>query len=454
MAKLGAKVDDNSLIKLTKEDLVELGIEMGPRVMILDLIQVITSTTLQPQDIIARNKSPVLSHEPVCGSSSALPCVSPDVQMIKETLENAPGFYSTLYNELYDNKIPDINKIRQMTRILCNRWFYQNMIEHHRYPTMHEKWNLAKSILVAFPQLEGTRRMPEAPKESAFFWKNGGNLRGAHTGLIETRTNNMRKDLPREKRKFTRDKDLVIMAAVDDDIVEKAELCAAISAVTENVRRIGELMESTFYYHKYLLKTGATFSDIISVFPHLLSFVGDMIQQAFSRLNTTQEGSVAATLKRCCLISNTTFAEVEDKYIRGALRALVFLTARGTKRETTDKMLSAAEIVAAPLIKWVEEDEWAELQHKSEGPILICIAEKFKAGRYVIMIDETHHVEIATSEKAVEIFFKSFTVFNIKPNSCQAKIIDLIELCVFKTIKYSSRNRVNDLCNALSQLND
>ncbi|XP_055525533.1 uncharacterized protein LOC129718622 [Wyeomyia smithii] len=190
---------------------------------------------------------------------------------------------------------------------------------------MHEKWNLAKSILGTFPQLEGTRRMPEAPKESAFFWKNGGNLRGAHTGLIETRTNNMRKDLPREKRKFTRDKDLVIMAAVDDDIVEKAELCAAISAVTENVRRIGELMESTFYYHKYLLTTRATFSDIISVFPHLLSFEGDM------------------------------------------------------------------------------EDEWAELQHKSEGPILICIAEIFKAGRYVIMIDETHHVEIATSEKAVEI---------------------------------------------------
>ncbi|XP_055544057.1 uncharacterized protein LOC129729481 isoform X2 [Wyeomyia smithii] len=126
---------------------------------------------------------------------------------IHSILENdRSSFQKVLTGKLYLQIVPTATEMKHMNRILTNHFFGNQIFNEKRYPTVQEKQDLAIKILEAFPHLKKTRMTPEAPKESYFFWKLGGKESGYHTGIIETRVSNMRKDVAPENRLFRQKK--------------------------------------------------------------------------------------------------------------------------------------------------------------------------------------------------------------------------------------------------------
>ncbi|XP_058446531.1 uncharacterized protein LOC131427393 isoform X2 [Malaya genurostris] len=243
-----------------------------------------------------------------------------------------------------------------MNRILTKHFFENRIMNEKTYPTWQEKQNLATRILEEFPHLQKTRLSMEAPKESYFFWRFGGKGFGHHSGIIETRVANMRKDVAPEDRLFRRSKTQTKILP-SKSVYEQAACMATLTPVSQNGRYISEGMASCVELHKYLLQARSSnkCKAIIECFPHLLAFDGIMVQQAFERLQPQYDKQ--ADLKKLLsfgLMLDCKWRDVENKYVRGTLRILKKLTNRGIKRTADDDKLSVEEILATPLIKWIQ----------------------------------------------------------------------------------------------------
>lgn len=378
---------------------------------------------------------------------------------IRSILAKEPSFGKTL-NQLDYQKLPDILELKKMNRILTKH-FFEKQIHDRRYPTWLEKQNLAVQILQAFPHLEATRASPNDPPESFFFWKNGGRNTGIHTGLIETRIGNMRKDVPQDRRLFRR----TIMPKIaqpTDDLSEDAGRIAAFRANPVHMRAICDGMAKCLPLFQFFVQEKHDITLIIQHFPHILSYNGLIIQQIFESMYQTH--NTTASIKKFllkCLTLDKGFVNVEDREVRAALRIMKMLTNRGIKRHAEDGK-SMDVILASPLIRWVEVDAskshdeciQAYLEdHPDLDPHILCIQEELKAGPYYI----TFHGEVIPCTKlsfasTLEIFVKIFSIFNATVPTLLRKLFDLIKLHELKIIPSSTKSTVNDLHKRLLEL--
>ncbi|XP_058456607.1 uncharacterized protein LOC131434004, partial [Malaya genurostris] len=272
-----------------------------------------------------------------------------------------------------------------------------------RYPSLIEKLQLAKNIIIAFPQLKNLRYVTESPEESLFFWKNGGKGSGdAHTGLIENRANNMRKDVPKDERKYRKhikEPDV----PVDEDIIETAQICAALTANAENIKRISDMMKHSFVYHQRLLNSKST-ANIIEVFPHIHNFNGTMLNPS---------ADISGTFRKCLLLEEGIFSEVEDR-----------------SRMATKCTTSVTTSVNNLFIRTVEK------------------------GKYVVEVSPKKFIKVDRSSTALDMLLKSFVVLGLRVPASLAKLYDFACIVTYKTLLHSSRNKVNRLCTMLSEMDN
>ncbi|XP_062533242.1 uncharacterized protein LOC134202204 [Armigeres subalbatus] len=327
MERLQKKLDAGSFKKLTDnlvnnvslwdmddDDLKEIGIiEKGPRKIILRFIERHAGSS-DNLDNTAENEPEVSIREFEEQHQQ---------KSVRSVLESNTKFHMTLTRQLDYGVIPDVKKLRLMNRILTEHYFSEQMLKQNRYPTWQEKQQLACRIIEQFPHLAATRITEDAPHESYFFWRHGGLEHGAHTGLIETRVSNMRKDVLPENRQFRRSKKEKLF--VDDEVNQVAAHLSALLPTSTNARQISEGMTLTFVLHKSLLhgEAGNKCDAIVEKFPHLLAYDGEMIIQAFQRIHQNSgTHHLKVLLRTGLLLDESIWNDVEDEYIRGALRLM------------------------------------------------------------------------------------------------------------------------------------
>nr|XP_029713580.1 uncharacterized protein LOC109432722 [Aedes albopictus] len=468
-----AKITDDSLALITDEDLIDLQIELGPRKIIRNVI----FQMVLPSTSYAANKNPANSTLELKNESSissridssdeestdsstnenvASTTISSTAHNVRQILEKVKPFRGILYNKLLANIVPEHNEICKMVFILCDSMFHDDMFNNKKNPTMQQKHQLAKDIIEAFPQLKETRPYKLAPPEAAFFWKNGGKGLGKpHTGWIETRICNKRKDIPRKDRKFQR-RDKHVYKPVDPSLIDQAKLCAALAANTDNIKAISDLLKSSAPYHFYLIAVQTDARTILQTFPHFCSFSGIMLQQAYERLKRVHPKSdIRQTLIKCLSVSQT-FPDVEDKIIRGALRVQEFLTKRGIKKENREpNAQSTTECFAANLIRWVEPTEGWKISVDSESdPHIICLAPALKQGDYYVNLYGRLIFCGIQSARAIDVLVKSFCVLGTRPTAGIAKMVEFLEIFTYEVSRYSTRSKVNSLVKRLQEMDD
>ncbi|XP_062556747.1 uncharacterized protein LOC134221573 [Armigeres subalbatus] len=276
-------------------DLVEIGITAkGPRKIILASIEKIRTTCDSQLASMEIEKTPE--------------------ELLRDVLIQDPKFRCFVYDELDRNIVPCEKNLRLMVRILCQR-FEKIIYDKKGYPSSNEQWILAKQIIRAFPQLANTRTSENAPDESAFFWWHSGKSTGQHSGYIFHRVRNIIKGLPKEMKKYKRP-DITNKAqnSVPTALVQRATDLAELYPDSQNNAEITRGMEECFPLHQLLLKEQKSVKDMLSTLPHLASYNGTMIHDAFYRLNPTapKQLELASILGRGLLLTPGIFKEVED----------------------------------------------------------------------------------------------------------------------------------------------
>lgn len=414
-AKLtGHLINNHSLWDLSTDDLTSMGVtEVGPRRIILNFIE--------------RNReAPEYQSENVADNGQDMIINESSKETIQSILAKDLKFQKTLTNYLNCGLVPDGKKLLQMNRILTDHFFGHMMFREKRYPTWQQKHELAVHILDEFPHLKHTRVTENAPPESYFFWVHGGMNTGSHTGIIESRVSNMRKEVSPEDRKFLRGKKKKIV--IDDEQINIAAHVSALSAIPANAKQIAEGMSLAHNLLEVLLqdKTSNAFQNIIDRFPHFLSFEGEMIIQAFDRIRgqVAIGPSLNALLRTGLLCDKSSWSEVEDDVLRGTLRLMKTLSNKGIKRTPSTQNATISEMAAEPLIKWINFphrecgfDERLAVKHTScstMSPHIVCVADSFKRGSYYVTIEASVIACGTNFERAIEVLFKSFVVFGIE----------------------------------------
>nr|XP_029731384.1 uncharacterized protein LOC109402287 isoform X2 [Aedes albopictus] len=276
---------------------------------------------------------------------------------------------------------------------------------------------------------------------SYFFWINGGKEKGPHTGLIEYRTTNLRREVPPEKRRFLRaEKKQIVLS---DSIREKASHIASLPPVPGNEQAISDGMAECMDLHLSILQqTDSNQAEVlVSTFPHLLSYGGRMVQQVFKRFYSNYDEStpIDKFLVLGLLLDAHAFAQVENKHIRATLRIMKKLIMIG-KKEESDEM-STEEAEASSLIRWIKCNEneleiYTVQQYVSErsntAPHIVCLADVFREGNmYIIFQDKFIHCG-TSAVHSMDVLFKLFTVFAIPVPVMLRKIHELLMVYLWK----------------------
>ncbi|XP_052565198.1 uncharacterized protein LOC120424194 [Culex pipiens pallens] len=161
-----------------------------------------------------------------------------------------------------------------MNSILNNHYFKERILNKD-YPSLSEKQQLAENILKSFPQLEKTKASPDDPIESFFFWKNGGEKKGPHTGIIEWKIGNLRGKVEKNNRKFLRPPKSLPDPC--EHLMDDAELIAALRPNNQHMKQICDGMAKCHPHFAFLVQQGKSLSDIVTVFPHIVSYNGLVI---------------------------------------------------------------------------------------------------------------------------------------------------------------------------------
>ncbi|XP_058448993.1 uncharacterized protein LOC131428952, partial [Malaya genurostris] len=432
-------IDNVSLWELNDKDLLEMGItEKGPRKIILSFIE----------RQLENNVS-----ETVTENGQNLSVNEHQKDVISAILAKEPKFLNVLTKQLNCGLIPDSKNLLFLNRILTKHFFKNKILRERRYPTWQQKQELALKILEEFPHLETTRVSENAPKESYFFWRNGGLSRGQHTGLIETRVSNMRKDVLPENRQFRRTKKETIV--LKDECVQLAAFLSGLLPTPANARQISEGMIQTTDLHKLLLQKSKS-NEIVSTFPHLLSYEGEMVIQAFDRIhekNIQDTGDLKMLLRAGILFDNSSWNMIQDDFIKGALRLMKKLSNKGIKRTTgMENNASMEEITAAPIIKWIRFphsevgfDEMLAVKQLSStigDSHIICAGERYCLGNMYVIFNEYVIPCGKSSLRAIEVMFKSYAVFGLQVPALIRKLYDLISINVWGTKQHSKSKSV------------
>ncbi|XP_065082626.1 uncharacterized protein LOC135705004 [Ochlerotatus camptorhynchus] len=435
-------VNDISLWDLSADDLTLINItEVGPRRIILNFIERNREASENDIENIHENTQDVSE---------------PRRETVRSILAKETKFQKTLTKLLDVGLVPDAKKLLQMNRILTDHFFGEMMFREKRYPTWPDKQKFAVQIVEEFPHLKQTRVSESAPGESYFFWVYGGMNTGCHTGLIETRVANMRKDISPEDRKFRRVKNKKIF--VSEEQISIAAHISALSPTPANIKQIADGMLQAHELHESMLQknTPTRYQDIIDTFPHFLSYYGERIIQAFDRLQKQpSNGPLLYTLLRVGLLCvKSSWFEVEDDVLRGALRLTKVLSNKGIKRSSSSQNACITALAAEPLIRWISfnhlEPGFDELlpvrQTQSVAePHIICVAECFKQGNYYVLFKGSVIACGSSSVRAVEVLFISFVVFGTEVPVLLRKLDAMISVNVWGSKTVSKFKTVTDL---------
>ncbi|XP_055596981.1 uncharacterized protein LOC129748283 [Uranotaenia lowii] len=347
--------------------------------------------------------------------------------VLEQNLKFRQKYYSIL-----NGGIPDHNTQLEMVRIVCND-FFRDKMKNSYYPSTMEKADLAKAFLRAFPHLEVTRVELNAPAESAFFWhRKISDRRSLNQGHIERRITTMRKDVPFANRKFHRY--IECIPEVSSSAQLAAELCASLEASAQNWAEISRHMRDAFpVLHKMVIEK-KNFRHVISKFPHLKSFSGAMILQAFNHMHPAciPKMGMQRFLADSLLLDKTEYPMFKCVYIRACTMLLGTLKSRGCKRPAEDLDLPSRFIVAAPLIRWVEENNLAGYMMCQKDPHILCVGQHGDMGRFYIFLAPQEYIECGEdSLKVLEVFFKVFPVLGIPVPSLLRNLTVLVQNRVF-----------------------
>ncbi|XP_055527428.1 uncharacterized protein LOC129720040 [Wyeomyia smithii] len=333
-----------------------------------------------------------------------------------------------------------------MNRILTKHFFEKQIFQDKRYPSWQQKKDLAIKIIEEFSQLEKTRINPDSPEESFFFWRQSGKEHGCHSGIIETRVENMRKDILPENRLFRRVRPKKII--VPETSNETAALLAALSATAQNAKYISDSMAECTEIHQWILnkKSENNTQEILEVFPHLLNYNGLLvlhIQQAYERIHTSYNttADLKSFLSLAVLLDENCWLSVEDSNLKGLLIFKKKLGNRGVKRVAdTNEQLSMEELLAWPLIRWMKSNGDPEnvqvdiYKSNKTDPHILCIGEKQSRGN-MYLIFYSYSISCGNSSlQAIEVFFKSFSVLGIPIPLQLKKIHDFLSIKLWKTL--------------------
>ncbi|XP_062538700.1 uncharacterized protein LOC134206975 [Armigeres subalbatus] len=340
------KIDDDTLTLLKEKDLSDIGIvELGPRLLI--------------QSVIGKIKlAELYSNQPAVAPSTSktVKGVEDNIEVKKplyKLLEQDKKFRKVLYSKLDKGIVPEHKELLQMVRILCREMTGEMMISH-KQPSFEAKQALAIELLDTFDFLECTKVCDEAPSYSLFFWKNGGKKKSEHTGLIQSHIRNSAKNIHPDDRKYNRNKPTNIVVNVPSETIRMAETIAQIEATAANFMSIAKCMADVNCLHQMLLNEKKSAPEIVAVLPHIKSYNGRMIQQAYERFN--QKYDKDCDLKKVfgagLLTEKNLFTLVADDHLRGCLRIMAALTRRGLKLNPSTQSTAIEEEMAAPLIRW------------------------------------------------------------------------------------------------------
>nr|XP_029721215.1 uncharacterized protein LOC109621257 [Aedes albopictus]XP_029729694.1 uncharacterized protein LOC109431111 [Aedes albopictus] len=436
------RVNEEILWDLNEQDLKDMDInEKGPIKIILKYIA----------------KKDCLEEDTGHSSTQGQPEVT-----IRSILEKDGKFQKYMRRYLDYELVPDHNGLLLMNRILTTYFFEYQITKEFQYPSWKQKQELAKKIIQEFPHLESTRINDEAPAESFFFWRCGGQSSGCHTGIIETRVGNMRKDVLPENRLFRRKKNLQITAP--EGLEDIAYSIAAVNPTPQNARSISEGMKQCFQLHEWILKTNKDdkLQQILRTFPHLLNYRGLLIQQVFDEINENRDHDrgLDGFLRIGIMLDKTNWSNVQDPLLKGLLRIFKSLTNRGIKRKGSQTPMHPDEEVAAPLIRWLKCDENKTVievlnEHaREEGsqPHIVCMAELFKHGHYYVVGQGfTIHCGDSTTQ-VVDVFFKLFDVLGVPIPALLRNVHSIIAYWVFKSIETPASQTVQLLIKRFEEL--
>ncbi|XP_055612542.1 uncharacterized protein LOC129759155 [Uranotaenia lowii] len=425
-----------SLQITSEKDLEDIGVLKGPRLLI--------------KNFLSKQTSPM-------PESSNAGRVRREIEatVIREVLEADSNFSNKFYAVLLNELPLDHNTALEMVRILCNHFFKIRMLNND-YPNIKDKMSLADAILEAFPYLEKTRVREDAPKESLFFWKNDGNMKGNHTGLIQRRLDTMRKSVPRENRKFLRAPHPNPLH-IQETVLEEVDLVADLPAIRENMREIISMMRNTHEVLEAMRSSKVSPKDIITKFPHFRSFGGAMIQQAYQRIHSNAEKAqpnlaLLRTFLSKAQFLGKNFETIEDDYIRACGILLTRMGSRGCKRNWMDRELSINQLTLAPLIRWVDPAQLVSHIQLGFHPHIICLGLAERRGNYLLLVDGGETIECGDSSlQALDTFFKIFDVLNVKIPSLLRSLLDLVQLEVYQTKKATPKPMVLSVLNLYSR---
>lgn len=430
-------ITDESLLDLDENDITEMGImEMGPRKIILK--------------VIAEKKNA----ENIETEASQLR----GGMTIQQILAQEPRFQRT-FQQLESGVTPDGNCVLAMNRILTKFYFERMIHIERRYPSWKEKEQLAKEIVNTYPQLKDLRVKADDPAESYFFWRNTGQKKGTHSGIIETRVGNMRSDVPSEDRLFQRPK--LVPIIVPEEIIEIASHAAALTPSSQNIREISEKMAKCATLHHYLLQQKTKVTAIVKTFPHLLAYNGIMVQKAFEQLypNARNEYDMESYLRFGLQQQPAAWKMIENVLIRGALRYMKKLTLCGIKRKADDDM-TVDEFLASPLIRWIKVEgdsshitavESYMYAHPDLQPHLVCCADTFKNGKYYVVFSGCILPCGSEADVGIDVLLKIFPVFGIDVSVCLKKLYDLTAINVWGIDHRSSYTKVAEVTGFINE---
>lgn len=87
----------------------------------------------------------------------------------------------------------------------------------------------------------------------------------------------------------------------------------------------------------------------------------------------------------------------------------------------------------------------------TDDPHVVCVAPKYKTGRYYIIIAKEVCIPVPNAIHAIDIWVKSFKVFGIPVPYSLSMIIDFIDCVLYKVLTHSSRVTVNRLVAAFRE---
>ncbi|XP_062533996.1 uncharacterized protein LOC134203027 [Armigeres subalbatus] len=237
--------------------------------------------------------------------------------------------------------------------------------------------------------------------------------------------------------------------AVDSAIVARARSLRSMEAAEKSF--VSKEMEACFPLHQMFLFEKKTIDDFADMFPYLIKFQGILIHQTFSRIAPACDPrpDYKGVLAKCLLYNSQRYINVEDEYIRALLRIYDQMPVRGVQRKL-NRFPSTEMHAVEHLVRWIKPttngfDSYLESMSDESHPHIVCIAEPMKTGPLHVVLNRNVTVPVKTSIIAIDILFRSFTVFGVPVPSELIMLMDFLALVLYKTKNQSNRITVNKL---------